>query len=118
MPNRFCNTSLLQVQSGWTLGIPSVRGFPVTVVFGNWTVVFGNSTVVFGNWNGCIRKLERLYSETGTETVVFGNWKGGIRKLRGCIRKLVFGNYTVVFGNWYSETETVVFGNSTVVFGN
>ena len=28
MPNRFCNTSLLQVQSGWTLGIPSVRGFP------------------------------------------------------------------------------------------
>mgnify|MGYP006977757484 CR=1 FL=1 len=28
MPNRFCNTSLLQVQSGWTLGIPSVRSFP------------------------------------------------------------------------------------------
>ena len=28
MPNRFCNTSLLQVQSGWTLGIPSVRGVP------------------------------------------------------------------------------------------
>ena len=46
----------------------------------------------FGNWDS---ETTRLYSETGIRK---------LRRLYSETGRVVFGNYAVVFGNWYSET--------------